>query len=69
MSIISFIDAGKGWVVVDPLNSGEPAKAALELVNKHVSNKPVIAVIYSHSHADHYAGVGGVTTSEAVASG
>lgn len=69
VSIISFIDAGEGWIVVDPLNSAEPAKAALELVNKHIGHKPVIAVIYSHSHVDHYAGVGGVTNAADVASG
>src|SRR5690349_1158159 len=62
VSTISFIDAGTGWIAVDPLTTVEVARAALELVNKHVASKPVLAVVYSHSHVDHYGGVGGVAT-------
>ncbi|BCW89066.1 Putative alkyl/aryl-sulfatase YjcS [Alphaproteobacteria bacterium SO-S41] len=69
VSTVSFIDAGAGWIVVDPLTTVEVAKAALDLVNEKVGAKPVIAVVYSHSHADHYGGVLGVTTREDVASG
>ena len=69
VSTVSFIDAGAGWIVVDPLTTVEVARAALELVTKHVANKPVLAVIYSHSHVDHYGGVGGVTSVADVASG
>ena len=61
VSTVSFIDAGSGWIVVDPLTTVEVARAALELVNEHLGERPVLAVIYSHSHADHYGGVGGVT--------
>ncbi|MBO6690736.1 MAG: MBL fold metallo-hydrolase [Parvibaculum sp.] len=61
VSTVTFIDAGEGWIVVDPLTSVEAARAAYELVTEHLGEKPVISVIYSHSHADHYAGVGGVT--------
>ncbi|MDE2463524.1 MAG: MBL fold metallo-hydrolase, partial [Alphaproteobacteria bacterium] len=69
VSTVSFIDAGTGWVVVDPLTTREVARAALELVRRHVSDKPVLAVIYSHSHIDHYGGVGGVVDAAAVAAG
>jgi alkyl sulfatase BDS1-like metallo-beta-lactamase superfamily hydrolase len=69
VSTVSFIDVGIGWVVVDPLTSAEPARAALELLYEHVAKKPVIAVIYSHSHADHYGGVEGVTTAAEAESG
>ena len=69
VSTVSFIDAGSGWIVVDPLTSVEPARAALELLYEHVANKPVLAVIYSHSHADHYGGVEGVTTAADAAAG
>jgi alkyl sulfatase BDS1-like metallo-beta-lactamase superfamily hydrolase len=69
VSTISFIDAGTGWIVVDPLTTNEVAAAAKRLVEEHVANKPVLAVIYSHSHGDHYGGVLGVTTREDVASG
>lgn len=61
VSTVSFIDAGSGWIVVDPLTTVEVARAALELANEHLGERPVLAVIYSHSHADHYGGVGGVT--------
>jgi alkyl sulfatase BDS1-like metallo-beta-lactamase superfamily hydrolase len=69
VSTISFIDAGTGWIVVDPLTSVEAARAAYELVTEHLGKKPVLAVIYSHSHVDHYGGVGGVTSAADAASG
>ncbi len=69
VSTVSFIDAGAGWIVVDPLTSVEAARAAYELVTEHVGKKPVLAVIYSHSHVDHYGGVGGVTNAADVAGG
>lgn len=71
VSTVSFVDAGAGWIVVDPLTSAEPARAALELLYEHVdtARRPVIAVIYSHSHADHYGGVEGVTSAADAAAG
>ena len=69
VSTVSFIDAGTGWIVVDPLTTVEVARAALDLVREHVADKPVLAVIYSHSHVDHYGGVGGITNAADVAAG
>jgi alkyl sulfatase BDS1-like metallo-beta-lactamase superfamily hydrolase len=69
VSTVSFIDAGSGWIVVDPLTTVEVARAALDLVDEHVAKKPVLAVVYSHSHVDHYGGVGGVTTAADAADG
>jgi alkyl sulfatase BDS1-like metallo-beta-lactamase superfamily hydrolase len=69
VSTVSFIDAGEGWIVVDPLTTVEVARAALELACQNVAQKPVLAVIYSHSHVDHYGGVGGVTNAADAASG
>ncbi len=69
VSTVTFIDAGAGWIVVDPLTTVEVAKAALELVGEHVAQKPVLAVVYSHSHVDHYGGVGGVITAADAAAG
>jgi len=69
VSTVSFIDAGTGWIVVDPLTTVEVARAALELITEHVGEKPVLAVIYSHSHVDHYGGVGGVTSAADVKAG
>jgi alkyl sulfatase BDS1-like metallo-beta-lactamase superfamily hydrolase len=69
VSTVSFIDAGSGWIVVDPLTTVEVAHAALELLVAHAGRKPVLAVIYSHSHVDHYGGVAGVTTADDAAAG
>lgn len=69
VSTVSFIDAGAGWIVVDPLTTVEVARAALELVDEHVAKKPVLAVVYSHSHVDHYGGVGGVASALDAAEG
>lgn len=69
VSTVTFIDASPGWIVVDPLTSVEAARAALELVTEHLGEKPVLAVVYSHSHVDHYGGVCGVARPEDAASG
>lgn len=62
ISNITFIQGDKGWVVIDPLTSDYTARASLELINQHVGERPVTGVIYTHSHADHFGGVLGVTT-------
>jgi alkyl sulfatase BDS1-like metallo-beta-lactamase superfamily hydrolase len=54
---ISFIKSDTGWIVFDPLTAKETAKAALDFINEKVGKRPVVAVVYSHSHADHYGGV------------
>ncbi len=62
--------AGKtGWIVVDPLTNRETAAAALELVNQQLGARPVVAVIYSHSHADHFGGVRGIVSEAQVKAG
>ncbi|MBW2242024.1 MAG: MBL fold metallo-hydrolase [Deltaproteobacteria bacterium] len=66
---ISFIRGKKGWIVVDPLTANETAKAAYDLLQKHVEKAPVTAVIYTHSHLDHFAGVKGLISNEQVESG
>jgi alkyl sulfatase BDS1-like metallo-beta-lactamase superfamily hydrolase len=60
LSNITFIQGGTGWIVLDPLISAEAAKAAFELVTENLGKKPIHAVIYSHSHIDHYGGVRGI---------
>jgi len=55
--------------VFDPLTCKETAKAALDLINEKVGKRPVVAVIYSHSHGDHYGGVRGVVDEADVKSG
>lgn len=69
ISNISFIKGDTGWIVIDPLTSAATAKACLELVNEHVEQRPVVAVIFTHSHADHFGGILGVTSQEEVDAG
>jgi alkyl sulfatase BDS1-like metallo-beta-lactamase superfamily hydrolase len=66
---ISFIKSKKGWIVFDPLTAKETAKAALDFINEKVGKRPVVAVVYSHSHADHFGGVRGVVDEADVKSG
>ena len=62
LSVISFIEGDTGWIVIDPLVTAEVAAASLELLLEHVARRPVVAVIYTHSHIDHWGGVKGVTS-------
>ena len=66
---ITFIEGNTGYIVIDPLTSVETARAALELLYQYRGKKPVVAVIYTHSHIDHFAGVGGVTSAADVKAG
>jgi len=69
ISNLTFIAGDSGWVLVDVLTSGATAAACLELANRTLGHRPVTAVIYTHSHADHFGGILGVTSEEAVAAG
>lgn len=60
VSNMTIIRGQSGWIVIDPLTSIETARAALDLVNATLGTRPVSAVIYSHSHGDHFGGVRGV---------
>ncbi len=69
LSEITIIEGDEGFIVIDPLISVETAAAAMELAREHLGDKPVTAVIYTHSHVDHFGGVKGVTTLEDVQEG
>ncbi len=69
LSNISFIEGDTGIVVIDPLVSTETAAAALALYRAHRGDRPVVAVIYTHSHVDHFGGVLGVTSQADVDAG
>jgi alkyl sulfatase BDS1-like metallo-beta-lactamase superfamily hydrolase len=69
ISNVTFISGETGWIVIDPLTSEETARAALDMVNEHLGERPVRAVIYTHSHTDHFGGVHGVVSDDDVASG
>jgi alkyl sulfatase BDS1-like metallo-beta-lactamase superfamily hydrolase len=59
---MTLIDGQTGWIVVDPLTARETAAAAIAFAREHLGDKPVSAVIFTHSHADHFGGVLGVTS-------
>ncbi|CAM3293290.1 alkyl/aryl-sulfatase [Mycobacterium intermedium] len=70
LSNITFIEGDTGIIVIDPLVSTEVAAAALALYREHRGgDRPVVAVIYTHSHVDHFGGVLGVTTQADVDAG
>ncbi|NDF84208.1 MAG: MBL fold metallo-hydrolase [Actinobacteria bacterium] len=69
ISNITFVRGATGWIVIDPLTADSTAKASIELLSQHVERRPVSAVIYTHSHADHFGGVLGVTTKADVENG
>lgn len=58
-----------GWIIVDPLTGAEAAKAAMALVTEKLGKRPVVAVIHTHSHVDHFGGVLGVVDQADVAAG
>jgi alkyl sulfatase BDS1-like metallo-beta-lactamase superfamily hydrolase len=69
LSNITFVQGDTGWIVFDPLITAETAKAALDLVNEKLGKRPIVAVIYSHSHVDHFGGARGLASDEDFASG
>jgi len=69
ISNMSIIEGDSGLILVDPLISTEVARAALDLYYAHRPHKPVVAVVYSHSHVDHFGGVRGVVDEADVRAG
>ena len=69
VSNMTIIEGDTGVILIDPLSTMETAQAALDLYYQERGQKPVVAVIYTHSHLDHYGGVKGVTSDADVAAG
>jgi alkyl sulfatase BDS1-like metallo-beta-lactamase superfamily hydrolase len=69
ISNMTIIEGDSGLILIDPLLSNETAKAALALYLTNRPAKPVAAVIYTHSHADHFGGAKGVISAEDAAAG
>jgi alkyl sulfatase BDS1-like metallo-beta-lactamase superfamily hydrolase len=66
---MTLIEGDTGVIVVDTLTSIEGARAAMELYFEHRGRRPVIAVIFTHTHTDHWGGARGVIDDEMLASG
>ncbi|WP_395725380.1 alkyl/aryl-sulfatase [Nakamurella sp.] len=69
ISNTSFIEGDEGVVVIDTLLSAETGAAALALYRKHRGDRPVKAIVYTHSHADHFGGVKGFVSQDEVDAG
>lgn len=69
LSNMTIVEGDSGLIIIDPLLTPATARAGLELYRQHRPDKPVTAVIYTHSHADHFAGVKGVTSQAEVDAG
>ena len=67
MANLTLIEGDTGWIIFDPLMTKECTQAAMELVEKNLGQRPVKAVIISHSHVDHFGGIGGIMTAEEAA--
>ncbi len=57
---MSIIEGDSGWILVDPLTAKETSDKALKFAQKHLGKKPIRAIIYTHSHIDHFGGVNGI---------
>ena len=70
MANMTLVEGASGWIVIDTLFTEDMARAGLKLAMETLkSSKPVVAVIYTHSHADHFGGVRGVVDEADVRSG
>ncbi|MDE9709129.1 MULTISPECIES: alkyl/aryl-sulfatase [Citrobacter] len=69
LSNMTIMEGKEGITVIDPLVSAETAKVGMDLYYKNRGKRPVVAVIYTHSHVDHYGGVRGVIDEADVKSG
>lgn len=69
LATMSIIEGASGWIVVDPLTAEETAARALAFARKNLGDKPVVAVIFTHSHADHFGGALAVAGQADMASG
>ncbi|ABV35313.1 beta-lactamase-like protein [Shewanella sediminis HAW-EB3] len=57
---MTIIEGKSGWIVVDPLTTAETARVALDFVNKQLGNRPISAILFTHSHMDHFGGALGL---------
>jgi alkyl sulfatase BDS1-like metallo-beta-lactamase superfamily hydrolase len=66
---MTIVEGATGIIVVDPLLTAGSSGQAIDIYFQHRPKRPVVAVVYTHSHVDHYGGVKGVTSEADVASG
>jgi alkyl sulfatase BDS1-like metallo-beta-lactamase superfamily hydrolase len=69
LSNMTLVEGKTGWILIDVLTTKETSAAALKFANEQLGERPVKAVIYSHTHADHFGGIRGVVNEEDVIAG
>jgi alkyl sulfatase BDS1-like metallo-beta-lactamase superfamily hydrolase len=67
MANITLIEGKTGWIVVDTLTARESAAAAMAFARKHLGNRAVSAIVFTHSHVDHFGGALGVASIQEIA--
>ncbi|PIL59397.1 alkyl/aryl-sulfatase, partial [Acinetobacter baumannii] len=63
---MTIIQGDTGWIIVDTLTSKETAEAALKFARQHLGEQKISAIIFTHSHIDHFGGALGVLSSEEI---
>ena len=66
---LTVVEGGEGLIVIDCMAGVESARQGMKMIREHVSDKPVSAIIYTHTHIDHYGGVKGIVDLDDVTSG
>lgn len=69
LSNMTIIEGETGWIIIDPITAKETGAAAIAMARKHLQEKPIVAMIFTHSHLDHFGGVLGVLSEEEIESG
>lgn len=66
---LTLVKGRTGWIVFDVMTNADAARAGMALAEKHLGKRPVVAVVYSHSHIDHFGGIRGVVDEADVKAG
>lgn len=69
MSNLTVVEGKTGWILFDPLISCECARAALDLINKNLGERPISAIVISHPHTDHFGGIKGIVDEKEILEG
>ncbi|MBI4768178.1 MAG: MBL fold metallo-hydrolase, partial [Deltaproteobacteria bacterium] len=69
LALMGIIEGNSGYIIIDVLSTIETSKKAIELVYRHLGKKPIVAVIITHSHADHFGGIAGMASRDELESG
>lgn len=63
---LTIIESDNGWILVDPLTGPQTSKVAIDFAREHLGDKPIKAILFTHSHIDHFGGIEGVATPEQI---